>query len=485
VIKVVVVAGIALSCAAPRATVTQAAMIAVAPGVVSPEMFGAAPTTPGAIMADARGGLQAAIDAAPDNTELDIGPGRWETSRAPAGSLDRIASLHVHGRHLVIRGAGPSTVIAPTGDAGNGAWYGINVTDAVDVTLADLTIDTSAITGATDEQTHAIQILGPARGVRLERVRFVHPRAPAGRAVGARFGDCLRLIGNPNALVEDVSLIDASFDECARSGIGIQRGVFGLQVIGGRFEAIGKTAIDTEPTSDGGNGDVSLIESRITIIGCDFKRRGLWAYRVDRLTIAATSFEGAPTQVGGGLVELRNVASDVSIAAGTSIRRLGTVPGSALRIVHQSGGYADRVRVTGSSIASESPGQVISIESAQDVTLADLDVDYTGTSTAGQYCVYLRASGRQVDQVDVHDVRCRAAGVGGYLAAVELSSSSFGFGTVSIHDNQSRNALQGLRCEGTGSFTRPVVAHGNNFDGAGPIALNCPPAVTSIVEQIQ
>lgn len=496
--KLALCAWLLISCVVPPTPAdTQAALLAQLPTVVDcydPSAYGAVPTPPGGQMIDARPGIQAAVEAAGDVADVCLGAGRWEVSRAPIGSYDRFASIYLRHNHVVLHGVGPATVIAPTGDAGAGDWRGIEVLGgAVDVEVRDLAIDTSGMTN-TEEQDHAMQVTGPVAGFRVSRVRFNHPH-PA----GAKAGDCLRLVGNAGALVRDVSISDVTFDACARSGIAIQRGVWGVQVIGSRFNDVHDTDVDDEPTAAGGDGDLTLMgnhfndtgvgqgdfsvslggwdapQARVRVIGNDFSRRGLWGYRVAQLTVAGNTFEVAPTQKDGGVVELRNVEEDFVISANT-IKRLGTVPGSALRVVHQAAGSAAHGTVSSNRISSATPGQVISIESATDLTLSDLDVDYTGAAT-GQTCVYVRATAKQVDMLDVHDVRCRAVQVGGFLAAISLSSSTSGFGSVLVHANMSRNALQGLRCDGSGAFTKPIVFHGNDFDGANPIATSCAQAL--------
>ena len=206
-------------------------------------------------MVDARAGIQAALDAAGDRGMVQLGCGRWLVSRAPERPATGSPRSTLHGRHVTLAGSGPCTVLAATGDAGKGDWYVVDVHDAEDVTIRDLTIDTSGLTN-TEEQTHAIQVIGPVDGVRIERVTFDHPR----RDQGPR-----RRLPPParqraRKLVQHVSVVDATFAVCARSAIGVQRGVFGLQVVGSRFLDILKTPIDYEPTSAGGNG--ALIPDR-------------------------------------------------------------------------------------------------------------------------------------------------------------------------------------------------------------------------------
>lgn len=492
----------AAACAAPKTTSLEQALVASSPtGCYDPAAYGAHPTPPTAGMVDARPGIQAAIDAAPDYSTVCLGPGRWEMSRATVGSWSRVVSLVVHGKHHVtIAGVGPETVLAPTGDAGLGDWYGLEVTQGADVTVRDLTVDMSGLTN-TEEQTHAVQVLGPQAGTRLSRVVFNLPHPATNRA-----GDCLRLLGNAGALVTDTVVEVVTFEQCARSGIAIQRGVNGTLVLGSTSNAIHDAAIDSEPSAPGGNVGLQVVGSHfndtgeaqgdfavqlggydapmshVTLVGDDFARRGVWGYRTANATVTGCTVEGSPKVSGGGLLEFRNTTGDL-VLSGDVLTRSGSVSGAVVRVVAQGGGAGQHVSLVGDRLTSSTPGQGVYMESVQDLTLADLDVDFTGPST-GNFCVSLRAVTRQLDGVDVHDVRCKAAAPGGALAAVYLSSSPGGVGSVSVHDNMSKNATQGLRCDGSGAFTRPVVYGGNNFDGTQAASASCPPSVATLVPQL-
>src|SRR5262245_46501252 len=201
-----------------------------AAGCYDPAAFGAQPVP----TVDSRPGAQAAIDAAvaAGGGRVCFGHGRWRLSRAPLGSYNRFAALSTHGAHVEIQGAGPGTVLELVGDQGGATTWVISVDPgARDISIRDLTIDTSATTN-TDEQFHAVEVgngvgTGLVQDVRIENVRFEHPAATD----GSRKGDCLRMAGNtPDSAVRRVTVVGGTFTRCARSGIAIQRNVFELVI---------------------------------------------------------------------------------------------------------------------------------------------------------------------------------------------------------------------------------------------------------------
>src|SRR4051812_4559498 len=158
-------------------------------GCFDPVAFGAVPDDG----VDDRAPVQAAIDAASaaGGGTVCLGSGRWRVSRAPVGSYDRFAALSTHGAHLTFSGTGPGTVIELVGDQQAGAVSVLSLDPgASDITVSQLTIDTSATTN-TDEQTHAIAIGSgvcagatcsmPVADVTVRDVVFAHPATPGFR----------------------------------------------------------------------------------------------------------------------------------------------------------------------------------------------------------------------------------------------------------------------------------------------------------------
>jgi TolB-like protein/DNA-binding winged helix-turn-helix (wHTH) protein len=199
--------------------------------------------------------LQQALDmASAAGGRVCFGPGRWRLSRMPIGTHNRFAALSIRGAHVEIQGAGPRTVLEVVGDQEGASTGVISVNPgAHDITIRDLTIDTSAATN-TDEQFHAIEIgngvgTGTIQDVRIEHVRFNHPGAH-----GLHKGDCIHIAGNtPQSAVHRVTITGATFMSCARSNITIQKNVFDLIIQESQFTESKNHGINSEPASKNNN----------------------------------------------------------------------------------------------------------------------------------------------------------------------------------------------------------------------------------------
>jgi len=220
------------------------------PGCYDPADFGAVPDDG----IDDSAPSQQALDAASvAGGRVCFGHGRWRLSRARGDTYNRFAALSTHGAHVDIQGAGPETVLEVVGDQGGTTTWVISVDPgARDITIRDLTIDTSATTN-TDEQFHAIEVgngigTGTVEDVRIEHVRFEHPDATD----GSRKGDCLHMVGStPQSAVRRVTVIGVTFAHCARSDIAIQRNVFDLIIQENQFTRSSDQDIGSEPMTKG------------------------------------------------------------------------------------------------------------------------------------------------------------------------------------------------------------------------------------------
>src|SRR3954468_15749596 len=245
--------------------------------------------------------IQAAIDAAVNagGGTVCLGSGHWTLTRAAPSAYDRFAALSAHGAHVTIAGTGPGTVLDLAGNQRGAATSVIQLDPgAKDITIERLTIDTSAATN-TDEQTHAIAIGSgvcaasngtcskPVTDITVRDVGFAHPPSPA----SGRTGDCIRLLGNtPSTAVRRVTIMGSSFTSCARSGIGVQRNVFSLAVLGNHFgEAIGDTPFDSEPTGGEGDDGLRLIGNSFADAKVTFSA-SITSYR--HATITGNTFAG-------------------------------------------------------------------------------------------------------------------------------------------------------------------------------------------------
>jgi hypothetical protein len=478
------------------AVVVQAAAVpkagSGAGGCFDPAAFGAVPDDG----LDDRAPVQAAIDAASaaGGGTVCLGSGRWRVSRAPIGSYDRFAALSTHGAHVTITGTGPGSVLELAGDQQAGAVAVLSLDPgASDIAVQRLTIDTSAATN-TDEQTHAIAIGSgvcttangtcsmPVTDVTVRDVNFAHPPAP-----GARKGDCIRVLGNtPATAVKRVTISGGSFTSCARSGIGVQRNVFSLAVLGNHFgEQIGDTAFDGEAT--GGDWDdglrlegnsfadstvtfsASLTSYRhATITGNTFGGKGISLYRTEDVVVADNTFDvTAPS--GAGVVDAQNVATGDKIA-GNIIRRHGA-PGPGVRITPHSGGFPAQVTVTGNTIAVDGNADAIYADSVHEIGVRDNDVTFTEAAPDGSGVALQGISGPIEDATITGNT---VTGPGPYFAAVRLDSRPGPFGGVTVALNSSRGATRSLQCSqrAPGGFPPSIVSTGNRWN----VAPTCPVA---------
>lgn len=458
------------------------------------------PTDYGAVANDGNDdseGIQAAIDAAvaAGRGTVCLRSGTWTVTRAPVGSYDRFAALSTHGAHLTLTGTGPGTVIALVGDQGAGATSVISLDPgANDITVERLTIDTSAATN-TDEQTHAIAVGSgvcavangtcsmPVTDVTVRDVRFEHPRA----AAGFRKGDCIRLLGNTaSTQVKRVTIIGSSFTSCARSGIGVQRNVFSLAVLGNHFgEHIGKTPFDAEATGDGWDDGLRLVGNSFadstdtfsasltsyrhaTITANTFAGRGLSLYRTHDVVIADNTFDVTALS-GAGVIEVENVADGAKIDNNV-IRRHG-VGGPAIRIIPHSGGLPQQVSVTNNTIIADGDSSGIYAESVRDIGIRDNDITFTGPAPDGSG-IMLRATVRTMDGLTITGNTVAgplsSTGANTYYAAVRLAANPFQIDGVTVALNSSRGALRSLECtqSAAGNFPLPIVSLGNRWNTA-------------------
>jgi hypothetical protein len=462
-------------------------------GCFDPKDFGAVPNDG---VSD-RVPIQAAIDAATGagGGTVCLASGRWTVDRAPVGSYDRSAALSTHAAHVTIAGTGPGTVIELVGDQGNAATAVISLDPgASDARIQQLTIDTSAALD-TDEQTHAIAIGSgvcsstngtcsmPVSDVTVSDVTFVHPPATDGH----RKGDCIRLLGNTATTpVERVTIMGSSFTDCARSGIGVQRNVFSLAVLGNHFGVqIGDTPFDAEATGDGPDDGLRLIGNSFadgtatfsaalttydhaTITGNTFAGRGLSLFRTQDAVVADNTFDVTAIS-GAGVVEVENVADGDKITDNL-IRRHG-VPGPGIRVVPHSGGIPQRVTVDNNTIILDGDSSGVVVESASDISIRDNDVTFNDAAPDGSG-VFLRATVAAMDGLTITGNTfagpLSSAGGGTYLAAVRLAASPNPIDGVTVALNASRGAIASLLCATTspGVFRQPIVSLGNRWNVA-------------------
>jgi hypothetical protein len=217
-----------------------------------------------------------------------------------------------------------------------------------DVRGQDVTIEEIAIDGSqrsdTGEQTHLVQINGPAQNITLRRLYLNLPvlAAPEGsvnckpaetdpefntrmcvvpgqdsvlcKDLGDRprcsladdvytvlgwfqGGDCIRSLGEVAAPVDGVSIMDSYAAECDRSFIGFQRASYNFTITSNVTKKVTDQIIDQEPTGTGGIG-------KILIMGNRFERGGAASQGPAAITLTGN---GPGVDMGDAMVVSGNV----------------------------------------------------------------------------------------------------------------------------------------------------------------------------------
>jgi hypothetical protein len=361
-----------------------------------------------------------------------------------------------------------------------------------------MTIDTSGATNLDpQEQTHAIAIGSgfctdangtcsmPVTDVTVRDVNFVHPHLN-----GERKGDCIRILGNtPATSVERVTIVGSFFTDCARSGIGVQRNVKSLAVLGNHFGVnINDTPFDAEATGGGSDDGLRLVGNSFAdstvnfsaaltnyahaiIEGNTFAGPGLFLYRSQDILVDNNTFDS--TEISGvGVVDVENVADGVRID-GNVIRRHG-VAGPAIKVAPHSGGIPNQVSISNNTIVTDTNDDAIYTDSVRNLGVRDNDITFTAPAPNGSG-IHIDTISGPVDQAMItgNTIAGPLTDAGGntYYAAVRLVSRPQPISGVTVALNSARGANRSLDCEQTaGSFPQPIISVGNRW----AVAPACP-----------
>jgi hypothetical protein len=266
---------------------------------------------------DDREGLQKWIDAgcASTNKVLYLPPGDWHVTRRPSLGATNIGSLRITCDRLTLLCAGQASRIVMQGSAVLPANFCVPADWCVfDIRGRGITIEGIAIDGSqrsnTGEQTHLIQLIGPARNIELRRLYLNLPSLPAPpgavnckppetdpefetrmcvvpghdstlcKTLGDRplcslsgsvytvlgwfsGGDCIRSVGEVATPVDGVSVTESYAPECRRSFIGLQRNSRNFTISGDVTEKVSDQIIDQEPSGSGGIGNILITGNRL------------------------------------------------------------------------------------------------------------------------------------------------------------------------------------------------------------------------------
>jgi hypothetical protein len=452
------------------------ALLAVLAACADPTAYGAIPNDhqPDTVA------IQKAIDAAEaSGGEVCIPAGTFELDHP-----DRIGSLLVTKGNLVIHGVGADTVLNMVGDGRRGAWYGMWIDGASDVTVRDLTF-TATGTSNTKEQTHEMQIGPGATRIALDRVRFGPMRRPDQQVGAGAGGDCVRILGEPNAMDEDVVITNSSFVDCDRSGIGVQRGVRRVTVAKDTFSGIGDTPIDFEPSAPGpvedlvfsdltvtrtpdaqgawamtiGGPSANQPARRVVVTGCDFSGGGIGLLNADGVVIANNRITHGPgTQ---DTIHMMRWVAHIVLSHNRIERPATSTPGPVIGITHNNGVTPFAIRIEHNELIQHTARPIVSIMSASAVELRDNDLSYDGGQSMA--AIDAHAIIDQIDDLVVADNRV----VGRVRTVVELAAQKAGIGRVTVTGNHAAEATTSVEClESQGRMRAPIHADANDFGGA-------------------
>lgn len=355
--------------------------------------------------------LRAALRAAEEGSRrVCLGEGTYHVTRDPRPNKQWIASLIASG--IKLAGAGRDrTTISMLGGIVNRRDWRIYDCSGVGCEVRDIAFDGSdrcpgwqeGAALCTGDQTHLVQINGPASDYVIERVRVTLPPLP----YGSSGGDCIRLIGRFDAWVTNGVIRDVVGPNCDRSFIGVQRAVDGLLIEDVQSDIVGDQAVDLEPTGEtsfDGQDIVRNVIIRRAVLRRGPDAQGPYAIGVNgggSSTIAHLRIEDSVIEDGGLFVSdvsdmslvrlrLRNRATraEPTLLAqkrvqlqliDTTLERLpGSPPGSVLRVNEHSGNEPERVVMLGGAVVQGAEGVPISTVSLGSLVLVGTKVSFAG-----------------------------------------------------------------------------------------------------------
>lgn len=391
-------------------------------------------------------------------------------------------------------GDGPGTVLAFRGAVGAQDWEGIRMTGAGSA-VHDLSIVTTAISN-TNEQTHAIRLIGPATDTEIARVRFSHPIR-----TGEKAGDCVQLVGfNDGREIARVKIHDNDFVECDRSGVAAHSGTTQLEIVDNTFSAIGNTDLDFEGT--GGTSDVLVKRNTFTMSPGPHGLGAMQLQLVDRARVTENVFEGRGMEIlqaDGAEIDHNTIrltqttTASVILVAGDSsntdihdnliFREPSAGAGSLISTSPRVTGTPDQLEIDGNILAQSTSFHVISTSGLVGLYVHGNAIAYSGA--AANEMAGVRALGSSgAEAVRTTDLRVESNRFEGRLrAAVATSGSLAGAGRIDTADNIATGPTFGIFCDNQASQGRvlgPLTSRRDEWPAplcgpAGFVRIN-PPA---------
>jgi hypothetical protein len=458
---------------APAPTAAPAASTAGGGDCLDPAAFGAIVNDG----RDDRAAVQRAIDAARQTARAVCLPiGDLHIARKPGEGRAAVASLIVEGDGVELRGGGPRSrlvMLAGEHDDTPNAWWLIQVTGTRHV-LRGFAID-GTDRGHTHEQTHLIQVVGPARGIQLERLSLTIPRQP-----GNRGGDCIRLLGEQRDRVDGVSIVAVRGESCARSFVAFQRAVSNVQIYDSSSVEVSDQVIDMEPS---GRGAIHSVRIR----DCNFQRgpggEGNWALSLagaddpaEDILVQSTTLDGGIFAYHASHTTIRDctITGGVTrealihvVRGGEGVRILDNrldrtgLPGDGIYLGHHYNAWPTDVTVRGNHIRLRAEGMPIHAEPVVGLDVDGNTIDCAGPSPNRNAAIYLRGTTAPISRVRIRGNSIRGNCAGAVRIASYRTNTT---GSVIIKDNVVEGTSYGAMFDGAAPTTLPVI-DGNVFAG--------------------
>jgi hypothetical protein len=459
-------------------------LAAVAVACVSPLAFGA---VAGDGVGDEQAIAAAIASARTTNAAVCLPAGVFELAR-PA----KWASLVIDGP-VTLRGEGASTILRMTGDGRQGDWRGIELrAGAHGVIFEDLAID-SLGTYNTEEQTHLVQLSPGVSRVTFRRVQLGPMRHPGQSEGEGSGGDCLRLVGEAHAMVEDVVVSRSLFVDCDRSGVSLQRGLRRIVISRSTIRGTGDSPIDFEPTAPGPIEDVVMaglsisrgpraqgswgiaiggygqdVATRITVANNVLEGGGVGMLNVGQVLVAQNEIRHGTGA--GPTISVRRRAEQVLIQDNVIVRPSGAPAAALIEAQHNNGFAPESLVLVENRMQQATSAPVISTYSVARLEVRGNLIEYDGPD-ARQFVIDTHATAADVDHLVMTGNTIRGVA----RAALRLDARGRSVRGVKMRGNLSASVGASVACEAqaTGRFGK-VEEEGNDFGGAAAECAQVP-----------
>lgn len=439
-----------------------------------------------------RDAFQAAIDSIANGGELTIGTGHWTMTKAPLNAYNRFATLATHGKDITIRGLSKEeSTLELVGDQGGTGIIVLAIdASATNIVLDGFHIDTDRAFN-TDEQTHAIATTGtcsaslgtckPIVGLIVKNMKINHKKIGLERK-----GDGLRLLGNAvETVVKNVLVQNNDFDDCARSGIELQRGLQHVKILDNRINCVTcDQSIDGEAsgvTPGLEDYDIEITRNKVisgpntqgdydialtSVIGAHVHHnqlsRGIATYRSTFVEIDHESIM-LQARAGSGVIEVSNLCDKLNVHDVVLVR--SGVPGPIVRLTPHSQALCKDAKIENNVMVQGTPGFGVYMESVSGAEIKNNIMAWT-VPAPGISAIYSRGTIAVIERLRLTDNTIASSTLAGFSL---FDASPNAIKDAVVTGNRARGPIAGMICHGVGGFGGGVQAADNLLS-----ASSCP-----------